>query len=154
MDISNDQSVHPTLLCYQLNDLSCPSLRFNILSSVRDLMADAVSLFGLAAGLILLGLQVSEDITKYLDAMECHGEEIAFAQGQSRTLASILRLLEKLLPKVEPEYHAPNAVITVCFEICEKGLRALESLVVRISSTGIFASGVKGRLKNQAKKLR
>ncbi|KXX81100.1 hypothetical protein MMYC01_204118 [Madurella mycetomatis] len=117
-------------------------------------MSDPLSVIGLAAGLVSLGIQVSSGITKYLDALDCRGQDIASVRQQNKALEKSLAFISATLaqPSNQPE-HDGSAVLRECLESCNMELKALNSLVADLADSGESTAGMRGRIKNQRKKL-
>lgn len=97
-------------------------------------MADPLSLVALGAGLVSLGIQSAEGITKYLDALDCRKEEIASVQEQNSALKKLINLIESQLerPCIDSER---KEYVRRCLGTCEKQLQALDRLVADLVKT-------------------
>jgi hypothetical protein len=96
-------------------------------------MADPISLVGLTAGLVSLGLQASGGIVKYLDTLECREEDIASVRQQNASLAQILLVVEEAISQIQPKHQASTAAVHASLDICKRQLNALNALVVKLA---------------------
>ncbi len=119
-------------------------------------MADPLSIVGLAAGLVSLGLQVGGGIKTYLDALDCREQDMASVRQQNDTLAATLRTIETLLipSQLEPAHQKATEAVRDCLDSCRKELNSLSHLVTDL--TGCSAStavGRRDRIKAEGKRV-
>lgn len=117
-------------------------------------MSDPLSLIGLGAGLVSLGLQVSGGITKYLDALDCRDQDIASVRQQNKALEKSLGFISTTLAQPSNgSQHDGSAALQECLASCNVELKALNSLVADLSDSGDPTAGMRGRIKSRHKKL-
>lgn len=116
-------------------------------------MADPLSLLGLAAGLVSLGLQTCSGITTYLGAIKCRAEDITSIRRQNDALNSVLQAIKPSLSRLPSDHQASVAAVQSCFQSCETELKALKTLVDGLAQNNASNATVKDRIKGQAKKL-
>ncbi len=116
-------------------------------------MADPLSIAGLAAGLVSLGLQVSGGITQYVDALDCREADIASAKQLNDCLQKTLQFIEESLSDFRNDHLAATAVVQACLETCKANLRALQSLLAELAGPDQTHIGRRSRIQNRGKKL-
>lgn len=116
-------------------------------------MADPLSVAGLAAGVVSLGLQVCGGITSYIDALNCREQDIASARQQTECLEKTLQVVETSLAQLQHEHQTPTAAVRGCMDSCNQELEALRSLVVELAGPDQSAAGRRERIKAFGKKL-
>jgi hypothetical protein len=118
-------------------------------------MADPLSVAGLAAGVVSLGLQVCAGITQYMDALDCREQDIASARQQTVSLQKTLHLVETCLPQLQHDHRAATETVYNCIESCRNELEALVRLMADLAAScnqSITASR-RDKIKNQGRKL-
>ncbi|KAK8067734.1 hypothetical protein PG996_006846 [Apiospora saccharicola] len=121
------------------------------LSVLRDLMADPLSVAGLAAGLVSLGLQLTGGITNYLDAVKCRGKELASARGHNDSLRQTIAVLEATVAKTQIPQPASFQIVDHALKPTKTQLKALEDLVDDLA--GCDTGTWKSKLSNKSRKL-
>jgi hypothetical protein len=117
-------------------------------------MADPLSVAGLAAGLVSLGLQVCGGITKYMDALDCREQDIASVRQQNLSLQKTLHVVETSLAQLQPDHQTAAAAVSSCIDGCRNELEALVTLMADLAgSSQPTAVGRRDKLRNQGKKL-
>ena len=116
-------------------------------------MADPLSVAGLTAGLVSLGLQVSGGITQYIDALDCREAEISSAKQLNDCLQKTLQFIEESLSDFRNDHHAATAVVQACLETCKANLKTLHNLLAELAGPGQTMTGRRSRIKSQGKKL-
>ena len=118
-------------------------------------MADPLSVLGLTAGLVSLGLQVGGGIKTYLDALDCRDQDIASVRQQNDALAATLRVIEtsQVLSQIESEHQESTAAVRGCLDSCRAELNTLDRLVTDLAGCSTsMAVGRRYRIKTQGKK--
>ncbi|KAK4147438.1 uncharacterized protein C8A04DRAFT_34148 [Dichotomopilus funicola] len=105
-------------------------------------MTDPLSVAGLVAGLLSLGLQVSGGITQYIDALECREAEIASAKRQNDTLQTLLQVVNSSLIPLQREQPTVTLTVQHCVDVCNDELKKLGELVVKLAPQPPSPSGV------------
>ncbi|KAK8102350.1 hypothetical protein PG984_015496 [Apiospora sp. TS-2023a] len=115
-------------------------------------MADPLSVAGLAAGLVSLGLQLTGGITDYLDAVKCRGKELASARGHNGSLRQTIAVLEATVAKTQIPHPASFQIVDHALKPTKTELKALEDLVDDLADcdTGTWRS----KLSDKSRKLR
>ena len=117
-------------------------------------MADPLSVAGLAAGLVSLGLQVCGGLTQYLDALDSRDQDMVSVRQQTISLQNTLRAVEPSLAQLQPDHQAATATVCDCIAECKSELRALVTLVTDLSGCDHPpTAGCRDKLKSQGKKL-
>jgi hypothetical protein len=116
-------------------------------------MADPLSVAGLAAGVVSLGIQVSQGITTYIDGLNCRSRDIALARQQNDCLQKTLQVVETLRSQLERDHRDATALIRQCLDSCQEELKALDSLLVDLTACDQFAVDWASEIKNKGKRL-
>lgn len=116
-------------------------------------MADPLSVAGLAAGVVSLGLQVSGGITTYIDALNCRDQDIASVRQQNECLQKILGICKTSRSQFERSHQDAAKAVGDHLDLCEKDLQALESLVTELTAGDQPTVRRRDRLRNTGKKL-
>ena len=117
-------------------------------------MADPISLVGLTAGLVSLGLQLSEGLVKYMDALKCREEEITLAKQQVSSLTSLIHTIETAAQQFQSAHPVVSTTVQSSIASCRAELAALEALVLELAGPAQSASGgLRTALKSHGKKL-
>lgn len=117
-------------------------------------MADPISLAGLTAGLVSLGLQISEGVVKYIDALKCREEEITLAKQQADSLTNLIHTIETAAQQFQSAHPVVSTAVQSCIVSCKAELAALEALVLELAGPAQSASGgLRTTLKSHGKKL-
>ncbi|KAK4163435.1 hypothetical protein QBC43DRAFT_319578 [Cladorrhinum sp. PSN259] len=116
-------------------------------------MADPISLVGLTAGLVSLGLQISEGAFKYIDALKCRNEEIATARQQIDSLKELIQTIDMTSQQFQTGYPAVTTAVHNCIATCKTELMALENLVAELSGRNQSTTGARANLKGHGKRL-
>jgi hypothetical protein len=116
-------------------------------------MADPLSVAGLAAGLVSLGIQVCSGITKYIDALECRDRDLASVRQQKGSLLKLLHVIETSLVQLERDHHAATSAVSDCLDSCKKDLKALDEWVAALTDGGQPTTGKRSKIRDQRRKL-
>jgi hypothetical protein len=116
-------------------------------------MADPLSVAGLAAGLMSLGLQVCACITEYIEALDCHEQDIASVRQQNDSLRKTLRIVEASLCQLQCDHQEAAAAVHDCLDSVKQKLKALDALVAKLAGCRQPTTSRGNRIKNQGKKL-
>ncbi|KAI8626019.1 hypothetical protein F5Y19DRAFT_448661 [Xylariaceae sp. FL1651] len=117
------------------------------------LMADPLSVGGLALGVVSLGIQVYSGVKTYIDAITARGDELASIQRRVRDLQSLLRTIQSVERKLQQTATSPQ-LLTECLTHCETELQALHSFLVGLCGTSTTPGhDFAARIQEHAKKL-
>ncbi|KAH6838338.1 hypothetical protein B0I37DRAFT_316861 [Chaetomium sp. MPI-CAGE-AT-0009] len=116
-------------------------------------MADPLSVAGLAAGLVSLGLQVSGGIAQYVDALDCREHDIAYARQQNDSLHKTLQVIETSLVQLRHDHHPATAAVQGCLDSCKTELNALQDLVAELAHPAQSITNRRSKIKSHGKKL-
>ncbi|KAK6064801.1 hypothetical protein SCUP234_12858 [Seiridium cupressi] len=116
-------------------------------------MADPFSVAASVAGLISLGLQVSSGIIQYLDAIKCRAEELDAARRYVQIIESTLEAINGFPSRLQVQHQQSLATISACLRPCEDELKALETLIAKLSNSGNANPDLIDRVREQTKKL-
>ncbi|KAK4247357.1 hypothetical protein C7999DRAFT_41321 [Corynascus novoguineensis] len=116
-------------------------------------MADPLSISGLAAGLVSLGLQVSGGITQYFDALECRDQDLSSARQLNDALQKTLRVIETHVAQLKSGHHAATAAVQTCLDSCKTDLQALQRLVAELAGPDQVVAGRVSKIKSRSQKL-
>lgn len=114
-------------------------------------MADPLSLAASAAGLISLGIQVTQGINTYLGALKGRQEDLDAVHRKNDALRHIVESVKSTVFSPQP-LNRSHAVVADCIATCEGELAGLETLVAQLAGCK-NAKTWKARLQNQSKKL-
>lgn len=116
-------------------------------------MADPLSVASLAAGVVSLGIQVSQGITAYIDALQCRDEDIASVRRRNESLRKTLRVVETSRSHLEGDHQVATAAIRAYLDSCNRELSALDNLVVHLTTCDDITTGLIDKVKNKSKRL-
>ncbi len=118
-------------------------------------MADPLSIAGLAAGLVSLGIQVCGGITQYMDALDCREQDMASVKQQNLSLERTLRAVKASLAQLQDgDYQEAAAAVRDCVAGCNTELQALQALVADLSDCDVSpTAGRRDKIKSQGKRL-
>lgn len=116
-------------------------------------MADPLSVAGLAAGLVSLGLQVSGGITQYLDALDCREQDISSARQQNESLRKVLPVIEASLSQLQSDHHTATAAAQACLDSCKTSFKALQDLVTDLTGPDQANSGKRSKIASHGRRL-
>jgi uncharacterized protein YigA (DUF484 family) len=118
-------------------------------------MADPLSVAGLAAGVISLGLQVAGGITNYIDALSCRRQDISSVRQQNDALRNTLQVIKTSLSQLQHDHQDATVAVREWLDSCKNELEALESLIVNFTACDqpMVTAGWKNKVKNKRKKL-
>lgn len=117
-------------------------------------MADPFSIAASVVGLASFGLQVTNGIAKYLDAIECRKSELESARNNLNALTQVLYIISKHanhLPLQTKDASPP--VVQSTLQLCTAELEALGALLAKLSGEGRDEGGVVGKVKKARRKL-
>ncbi|KAK3897789.1 hypothetical protein C8A05DRAFT_47707 [Staphylotrichum tortipilum] len=106
-------------------------------------MADPLSVAGLAAGLVSLGLQVCGSVIAYIDALDCREQDLASLRHQHN---SVYKTLQRT-------HQRATAAVRSCLDACHAELEDLNDLVVGFSTGTRSETSRREKLRSQGKKL-
>ncbi|KAI8628988.1 hypothetical protein F5Y19DRAFT_435768 [Xylariaceae sp. FL1651] len=116
-------------------------------------MADPLSIAGLAAGVISLGLQVAGGLSDYLNAVKGRTEELNLAKEQTDNMKDLLMTIKDLLPQVKSSWPESANIIERHVKSCNTELNALHTLLSELSEPSSSDSGIYFKIAEQKKKL-
>ena len=116
-------------------------------------MSDPLSAAGLAVGVVSLGIQVSQALTTYIDALNCRERDIASIRQQNGSMQKSLAAIQTSLSQFQSNHQTATAAVHECLGSCKTELSALESLVSDLTTRGQFTTSRKDKFKSQGKKL-
>ncbi|KAK8859911.1 hypothetical protein PGQ11_010645 [Apiospora arundinis] len=96
-------------------------------------MADPLSVAGLAAGVVSLGLQVASGITSYLDAIKGRQEEVASVKRELDSITSTLQRLDSICSQTQAQ-HPASTILRQSIEACRIELDNLGNIPACIQS--------------------
>jgi hypothetical protein len=116
-------------------------------------MADPLSVAGLAAGLVSLGLQVCGNIITYIDALDCREHDLAALRHQHNSVFQTLQVVEASLAQLQRTHQRATAAARSCLDACHAELEDLSVLVAEYSSRTRSETSRREKLRSQGKKL-
>jgi hypothetical protein len=116
-------------------------------------MADPLSVAGLAAGVVSLGIQVSQGITAYIDALQCRDDDIASVKKRNDSLRKMLRVIETPRSHLEGDHQVATTAIRECLDSCNTELIALDNFVIHLTTCDESTTGFIDKVKNKSKRL-
>ncbi|KAI0111261.1 hypothetical protein GGR51DRAFT_71546 [Nemania sp. FL0031] len=116
-------------------------------------MADPLSIAGLAAGVISLGLQVVGGLSNYLNSVEGRTDELDSAKQEARNMKGLLLTIQDLLPQLQSSWPASATMIEQHIKCCDTELSALYVLLSDLTQPHLSYSGIRLKLEDQKKKL-
>lgn len=98
-------------------------------------MADPLSITGVAIGLVSLGLEVCQGLTKYYESWKTHDDDIRRALEKIDSLHSTLRALERILN--QPDFSSLSTVQNVQSIIVpfQTGINEVQDILDKCRST-------------------
>lgn len=116
-------------------------------------MADPLSVVGLAAGLVSLGIQVADGISSYLDAIKSRSDEIASVERNLTGIKLILAELESVCSQTQAQQPA-SGKLKRCIEACTAELAYFDDLSSIIQGgTGNPDAKLRQRLRGKHQQL-
>ncbi|KAK3297421.1 uncharacterized protein B0H64DRAFT_392114 [Chaetomium fimeti] len=117
-------------------------------------MADPLSVAGLAMGVVSLGIQVSQGITTYIDALNCRDQDLLSVRERNNSLRQTLQVVERSRSQLEDDHQVATAAIRECLDSCNKELGVLEDLVIYLTACDQSnTASLIGKVRNKSKKL-
>jgi len=117
-------------------------------------MADPISITSTAAGLVSLGIQVYDGLSKYLGAIKARAEELSSARRQADTLRSLLTAIEAALPSFRTEHAAETSPAQACLQACQTELGNLRAALSELEDkTSQQLAGMRGKIAEGKRKL-
>lgn len=115
-------------------------------------MADPLSVAGLAAGVVSLGLQLTGGIANYLDAVKYRAKELSSAREHNESLRQIIAVLQSTVVKTQGSHPNSAQIVIDALKPTETQLKSLEDLVDDLAGcdTGTWRS----KLSDKGRKLR
>lgn len=120
-------------------------------SQSQSPMADGLSLAASVAGLVSLGLQVTQGIVSYVDALESRQQELRSVQQQNDALSSALAVIESASAQLQGQHQHAAAAVSQNLLACTEHLEAVKKLLAELAHCD--TSTWWKRVKNQKKKL-
>ncbi|KAK8062129.1 hypothetical protein PG997_014226 [Apiospora hydei] len=115
-------------------------------------MADPLSVAGLAAGLVSLGIQVTGGLVSYLDAIRNREEDLALATQYAGSIQAAIHHISTS-PSCAQASETASASIMASIDACEAQLKALGAFVGRLSSSQVRSSTLRHKMRTGSKKL-
>ncbi|KAK8112464.1 hypothetical protein PG984_012990 [Apiospora sp. TS-2023a] len=115
-------------------------------------MADPLSVAGLAAGVVSLGIQVTGGLLSYLDAIRSREEDLALAKQYVGSIQAAINHINSSPSRTQASQTA-SASIKASMDACKVQLKALEDLVNRLSSAPGSNATLRSKLRDSSKKL-
>ncbi|KAK8001061.1 hypothetical protein PG991_013283 [Apiospora marii] len=116
-------------------------------------MADPLSVAGLAAGLVSLGLQVAGGISSYLDAIKSRSDELASVERGLNGIRIILTELESACSQSQAQQPA-SGKLNRCIEACTAELNSFDDLSsITQGATGTHDPKFRQRLREKHQQL-
>lgn len=116
-------------------------------------MADPLSVAGLASAILSLGIQVSGGITTYIDVLDCRDEDISSLRQRADTLQKTPRLVQTSLLQFQGDHQDATEAVHEYLDSCNKELKSLESLLVKLTAYDQPTTDRARRIKNKGKRL-
>ncbi|KAI0451235.1 hypothetical protein F5B21DRAFT_387914 [Xylaria acuta] len=116
-------------------------------------MADPLSIAGLAASVISLGLEVAGGLSDYLDGVKGRVEELSSAKRQATNMKDLLLTIKDLLPQVKNSWPTSATSIERHVQSCNTEISALYTLLSELSQPASSSSGIRLKLAEQKQKL-
>ncbi|KAK2054671.1 hypothetical protein LY76DRAFT_522066 [Colletotrichum caudatum] len=104
-------------------------------------MAEPVGITGTAAGLVLLGLQLHGEISKYLNAVKGRQKDLDRARRHHQALQMCMDALAAATSSSRGNNAQIDAALNTCILSCESELSALRALVDRLQGPSTPAGG-------------
>ncbi|KAI1111640.1 hypothetical protein F5Y14DRAFT_464410 [Nemania sp. NC0429] len=114
-------------------------------------MADPLSIAGLAAGLVSLGLQVAGGLSNYLNAVKGRSEELRSVKQQATDMKDRLLVIQDLLPQVKNNWPTSANMVENHLKSCNFELNALWTFLSELSQPSSSGSGIQHKLAEQKK---
>lgn len=115
-------------------------------------MADPLSVAGLAAGLVSLGLQVTGGLVSYVGAIRSRPEDLASANGYINSIRAAINHINSSSACAQASQTASDN-IKFSVDACKDELKALEELIVKLSASQHGGTTVRGKIRDGSKKL-
>ncbi|KAJ3580099.1 hypothetical protein NPX13_g462 [Xylaria arbuscula] len=116
-------------------------------------MADPLSVAGVVFGVVSLGLQVADGLSKYLDGVRGRTEELNWTKQQGEELKNILLTIKDLIPQIERNSPGSAPLIERHVKSCDTELSALYTLVCKLSQSATTSTGIQRLATEHARKL-
>ncbi|KAK7934584.1 hypothetical protein PG985_000079 [Apiospora marii] len=115
-------------------------------------MADPLSVAGLAAGVVSLGIQVTGGLVSYLDAIRSREEDLRLAKQYVGSIQAAINHIDSS-PSCTQASQMASASIKFSVDACKAQLKGLEALVNKLSSTPGSSATLRSKLRDTSKKL-
>lgn len=115
-------------------------------------MADPLSVAGLAAGLVSLGLQVTGGLVSYVGAIRSRPKDLASANGYINSIRAAINHINSSSARTQASQTASDS-IKLSVDACRDELKALEELIVKLSTSQHGGTTVRGKIRDGSKKL-
>ncbi|KAK8063198.1 hypothetical protein PG996_007850 [Apiospora saccharicola] len=115
-------------------------------------MADPLSVAGLAAGVVSLGLQVTGSLVSYFDAIKNRDDDLALAKRYANTIQLSINHLRSSAAYTSASQVARDN-IRASVDACKVQLQALSELVDRLSTSQGGASTIRHKIRDSSNKL-
>ena len=116
-------------------------------------MADPLSIAGLAASVVSLGIQAADGAHAYLSAIKARDEELASAKSQTALLLNIFSILRTKISALGAEHDLSKPSTLDCLTTCEADLKTLQDTVDSLLRSTAPLSGLKDKVKLQTRRL-
>ncbi|KAK8047489.1 hypothetical protein PG996_015553 [Apiospora saccharicola] len=111
--------------------------------------AESVALAASIAGLVSLGLQDTNGIVAYVDALKNREEELASIKRQSDAMVAALAAIKASSSRLQTQQH--DAAVAHSIQSCEVELQAVETLLAELANCD--TSTWRRRFNSKKKKL-
>ncbi|KAK9770744.1 hypothetical protein SCAR479_12535 [Seiridium cardinale] len=92
-------------------------------------------------------------VIAYLDAIKCRAEELDAARRYVQSIKSTLEVINGFPSRLQVQHQQSLAAISACLKPCEDELRALETLIAKLSNSGNADPDLIDRVRERTKKL-
>lgn len=116
------------------------------------IMADPLSVAGLAAGLVSLGLQVTGGLVSYVGALRSRPEDLASANGYINSIQAAISHISSSNLCAQASQTASDS-IKASVDACKAELKTLEELVVKLLGPPRGNTSLRGKIRDGSKKL-
>ena len=116
-------------------------------------MADTVSIAGSVVGIAAFGLQISQTISQYLDAIKCRDEELHLVKQRLHALYGTLKVIGNYQSRAQMPHQEVLAAVSPSLQISKLELEKLNALVTKLSDGGSSSSKASSKAKEGKKKL-
>ncbi|KAK8044834.1 hypothetical protein PG993_004858 [Apiospora rasikravindrae] len=115
-------------------------------------MAEKLSIAGLVAGLVSLGIQATTGIASYLDAIHSRQDEVASAKSYMDSVIGNIQAMEKIHPRLQNLVDLFSDV-EAYLKSCHDEVTSLQSLIEGLSTPATPSRIVQERLNEKKSNL-